>query len=378
MIKTCTRHFLFLIITIFTFISCNQNRSEDSDRSSSSAETFNVGVSLTLTGPASNWGNELRKGLEFGFNSQNQKSDGPKINVQFEDNKFNPKEAVSIARKFTELDKMDLVIAGYTPIVRATTKIINQKQIPMVATLTSASNIASELEWIFRDFVLESTYMPVLAEFAYNKENFHHGAYLVINDDFGLDARHFFIERFMELGGLSINGEVFETTDLDMRNKVNKLLAMDPEFILLVGRGSAMINACRQIREVSKDIRIYSSSSINNKTIWQGLGSAGDGIVFPTIAVDEDTPGFIEVNEAFKSIYQQDMNWVNTYGYTIANYLTDGFTKAGKDKEALKSYLKNLDFISLRGHLLMNENSDVITPVDLYKRENGYSINLEH
>ncbi|MBE9492333.1 MAG: hypothetical protein IMY70_05565 [Bacteroidetes bacterium] len=72
------------------------------------------------------------------------------------------------------------------------------------------------------------------------------------------------------------------------------------------------------------------------------------------------------------------MNWVNIYGYTIANYLTDGFAKAGKDKEALKSYLKNLDFKSLRGHLLMNKNSDVITPVDLCKRENGYSINLEH
>jgi hypothetical protein len=68
---------------------------------------------------------------------------------------------------------------------------------------------------------------------------------------------------------------------------------------------------------------------------------------------------------------------VNVYGYSIARYVTLGFKKAGKDKDGLRHYLENLDYQSIRGRLTTKENSDIITPVQLYIRKDGleFSVN---
>ncbi|MEA3479387.1 MAG: ABC transporter substrate-binding protein, partial [Bacteroidota bacterium] len=178
---------------------------------------------------------------------------------------------------------------------------------------------------------------------------------------------------FGSQGGTLLGGEFFESSDLDLRNKVDKILNSRPEFVLVVGRGSAMINACRQIREVNKEIRIYAGAGIDDPKIWQGLGSAGDSVVFARVCYDEQNPEFISVNEKFKSKYGYEMTWVNVYGYTIARYLSKGFSIAGKDKEKMRTYLRTLNFNSIRGQLVMNDNSDVVTPIKIFIRENSVS-----
>jgi hypothetical protein len=57
--------------------------------------------------------------------------------------------------------------------------------------------------------------------------------------------------------------------------------------------------------------------------------------------------------------------------------VTRGFARAGKDKDKLRAYLKTLDYQSIRGRLVMDENSDVLTPMQLYIRENGLSHPVE-
>jgi ABC-type branched-subunit amino acid transport system substrate-binding protein len=361
------------LLLMLGLVSCNQ-LSHDNTKGNTDTPRYLVGMNLTLTGNAAHYGAQLKDGLEFGFGKAADLLEEGTVELIIEDNQLNTREAVSIAKRLADIDRVDLIISAYTPVVKSIVDIAEQKELPFLATITSAVDVASGKKWVFRDFTTEAYNMPMLAEHAYKVEGYRKGTYLVVNDDYGRDARRYFELSFTELGGVFLGGEFFETSDLDLRNKVEKIMAVQPEFILLIGRGSAMMNACRQIREADRDIRIYSAAGIDNTRVWQGLGPDGDGIVFARIRYDSSSEEFVNINNDFKTRFGYDMSWVSVYGYSIARYVTIGFSKVGKDKNGMRNYLKNLDYQSIRGRLTTKANSDIITPVQLYIRKDG----LEH
>ena len=81
-----------------------------------------------------------------------------------------------------------------------------------------------------------------------------------------------------------------------------------------------------------------------------------------------------KVSEKFILKYGHEMNWLNIFGTSTASYLIHALKKTKGDKEALKEFLRNLDVQSIRGRLVMNENSDVIVPHLVYVRSGGQSI----
>lgn len=365
------RYFALLLSFSFTviFTSCVTGPAGPEKK-----EDCRIGVNLPLTGMAASWGSELRKGLDAAFAAYNDTTSTHPALVIYEDNQFNARQAVNITKKFLEVDQVSLVMTGYTPLVKATMDMVNQAGTPFLATLTSAGGITEGKPWVFRDFILESAYMPVMADFAFRSDGLRKGSSLVVNDDFGLDALRFFSEPFESLGGKMIPGAVFEESELDLRNKVSKILSDDPDFILLVGRGSAMINGARQIREINPAIPIYSAMSINYEEIWKGLGPAGDGIVFAGFPVDTLDTGYKNLDRLFNRQYGRSPNWINIYGYTTGVYLCALIHGGATDKEKLKDALTTLDTESLRGKIIMNPDREVVTPLKVFRRVNGRNI----
>lgn len=359
--------FIFFVII---FSSCVHDQS-DKDHTS----TCKVGINLTLTGNAANLGSAVNEGLMAGFDLFNDTCTTCKIEVIVDDNQMDPNKAVSITKKMLNVDNVDVMISGYTPIVKATSGIVNSVCIPFLGTLTSANDITDGMPWVFRDFVKESDYMPFLAKYAWN-EGYKKGSCLVINDDFGLDARRYFTDAFTGFGGQMDDGEVFEAVEMDLRNKIISVLSSDPDFIVISGRGSAMINGIRQIRDKLPMIPLFLTVSIDDDKVWKALGSAGEGIVFTRIYIELSDPGFIRANENFNEKMNRNMNWLNVYGYSIANYLCEGFYYHGCSADSMKKYMENLSFQSIRGELRMNENREVTTSLNIYKRENETFIKI--
>ncbi len=364
---------LILMLSVFTF-ACNETVQEKKSKRDREIPNYTIGINLPLTGNGSYFAEELRKGLDLSFNYYDKQFDHKALHVIYEDNKLNPKDAVSITKRFLEIDEVDLIISGYTPIIQATIGLIEQHEVPALLTLSSAEYIANPYDWAFRDFELESDNMPMMATYGYSRLNVKRGSWLVVNDDMGSDAVRFFSEQFVEEGGTMMAGEVFESSDMDLRNKINKIMNGDPEFIIVIGRGSAMINACRQIRERDHDIFIFSNNTIDNDMVWNALGGFSDNIYFPRPYIDFNSKLYKTANEEFQMKYDYDMNWLNVYGMSIARYLIKGLKETKGDKEALREYLKTLDIQSIRGQLIMNEYSDVITPHLVFRRNDGRSI----
>ena len=365
---------LFIIFMAAT--SCRQPDKKTKTSESPEIPVYRIGVNLSLTGNGSYFAEELKKGLDFTFDFINKKSDKVAVEVIYADNKLNPKDAVSITKKFLEIDEVDLILSGYTPIIRATIGLVNEYEVPMLVTLSSVENIAAPYEWAYRDFEIESEIMPMLAAYVYSVLGLRKGSWLVVNDDMGYDAVKYFSAKYTEMGGEIAGGEVFEASEMDLRNKINKVMDKSPEFVIVIGRGAAMINACRQIREKDMDLPILSNNTLDNAKVWDALGIAGNNFWFTRPYADQESPRYIRTNEMFISMYGHDINWLNMYGISIANYLSRGLKEAGGDREKMKEYLKTLNFKSIRGELIMDEKHDIKVPHMICQRKDGVSVSV--
>ncbi|MBU2651378.1 MAG: ABC transporter substrate-binding protein [Bacteroidetes bacterium] len=361
---------IILSIGILFLFSC-----KNSNDKSTRLPSCKVGINLTLTGNAANWGSEVKKGLVLGFRMFNDTCKRMQIETVVEDNQMDPGKAVSITKKLLDVDQCDLIISGYTPVVKATAPIVNERGIPYLATLTSAADVTDAMPWVFRDFVREPVYMPMLARYAANL-GLKKGSALVVNDDFGLDARYHFGQRFVSLGGNMDPGEVFDASDTDLRNKISSVLSSDPDFILVVGRGAAMINGIRQIREKNPDLPLFLPVSIDDDMIWNALGEAANGIIFARIDINSQHPGFLKVDSVFNETYGYNIKWMNIYGYSIACYLCRGFYENGCDPDSMRSYLETLDYSCLRGLIHMDASREVIAPLKIVRRFQGETIQV--
>ncbi len=371
------RSFFVLILILSTMLYACSEKGHKKQKKDKEVPVYRIGINLPLTGNASYFAGEFKKGMDLVFDYLSDTTGKIIIEAVYEDNKLNPKDAVTITKKFIEIDEVDLIVTGYTPIIQASIGLVDREGIPMLASLSSAADIASEYKWAFRDFELESEIMPLLASYAYAGLDLRKGTWLVVNDDMGHDAVAFFKEKFIEEGGMMIEGEVFEPSELDLRNKINKVMENEPDFIILVGRGSAMINACRQIRERAPDLPILSNNTVDNEMVWEALGEHGDFIWFPRPYIDFTSILYQKANNRFLNKHGADMNWLNIYGMSIATYLVKGMRVSGGDRESMREFLQSLDISSIRGRLLMNDNSDVNVPHVIFKRIKGASVLAE-
>ena len=95
-----------------------------------------IGFFAPITGPAAADGASAKNAVELGLKEVNEAGgiNGKKINLIIYDDRLNPQEAVAIANKLIEKDKVIGVVSGsYSGPTRVTAPLFQKAGIPMVA-----------------------------------------------------------------------------------------------------------------------------------------------------------------------------------------------------------------------------------------------------
>ncbi len=348
---------------------------ENSTNDNNNEQVIKIGADLTLSGAISSWSSDIKRGMDL-FANEHNKYHAKKVEIFYEDNAGKAPNAINIFKKLATIDKVDVVVSAHTPIGQALRDVADQNKTPLVATVTSVSNFADGYEYVHRDFPIQSNLCPAIADYAYNKMSLKKGGFLVVNDDFGRDGIREFKKKFKQLGGSILTGEHFEQKQNDMKNQVYKVLEDKPDFIFMVGRDMSLVTCVKQIREVNKDVKIIGVIGFDSRTFWENIGQDGEGIVYSSSYVDYNDDSSKKFYNTFKQQFNKEPNYLNIYGYTIADYLTNSIASLTSE-ETLNQKLQNMDFNSIRGRLKANSDKDIISPIGIYKREGNKSILIE-
>lgn len=355
---------LFILLAVCILVGC-QRKQDDG--------VVKIGAILTQSGNVSYWSNELQKGMDLAYSELTPELQS-QIILQYEDNMFKPSLAISAFNKLVTVDKVDVIVTCFTPIAEALIPLSEKNKIPMIASVTSSTNIVNERKWAFRDYITQEQQCPLLADYVFNL-GYKRGGYLVVNDDYGMDGLKQFSQRFQDLGGEMVYGESFsQSGELSKRNEILKLSTFNLDFIFVIARDQLLINICNQIREIDKNIQIVGINSFDTDVVWNALGINGEGILFSSgYFNNEDNNDCKQFYVKYIEKYQTAPNYTSVYGYVIMSYLID-ICKEKRNKNDIREAISALCTSSIRGDIYTLPNHDVTGDVGLYMRINDSSI----
>lgn len=329
----------------------------------SAAETIKIGVTQPLTGPVAASGNYVVQGAKIAEDLINAKGGviGKKIQLIVEDNKSNPKEAVSTAEKLIVRDKVPVLMGAWssTYTLAVMPKLMEYK-VPMVVETSSSGKITtSGNPYIFRisptSAMEAKSFGTKVGQFNIKKADF-----LVVNNDWGRGAAKEF-SNMLKAKGIKVG--VTETMDAgatDLSAQLAKIKASGGDTLFLttgVEQITIVLKQAKEQRVVHRVITTGGSSS-PDQLIAQA-GAAADGSYhllffapwFPQSAPNPDVAqkfvdewnkrghNFAGLTEGFR-------------GYDGISTIVAGIKAAGKaDSEAIRKALWGVKVKGVNGNI---------------------------
>jgi branched-chain amino acid transport system substrate-binding protein len=335
-----------------------------------------IGSILPLTGDAAKYGENTRRGIDVAIEEIKKDANfkGYNFVVDYQDNRAEPKDALSIFQKMTTVDNIKFFLGPLTSSdVLAVAPVANKKKVIILAPAASTPQITNAGDYIFRSVMSDLYDGMAVASFAFHNLGKRSAGIIYINNDFGLGLKNSFEDFFKKYGGEVKVAESFNAEDTDFRTQLTKIKEYSPEAVFIAGQ-SQMGYILRQAVELGIETQFLSFSMFEDPKILEIAGGAAEGVyytfrVFDIASGDEIVKKF---SENYRNKYGQEPDIFAGLAYDAARILVNAIKNGGDDVEKVKVALYNTkDFPGVVGKTTFDANGDVMKPIGIKKVENG-------
>ena len=258
------RHLLLIIA--FTLQLFPNTVQADSD--------MKIGVSAPLTGPAAAWGIDLKNVLIFA----NEKLAQSSYRFIFEDDKCSPKEAVSIAQKFTRVDKVQasFIVCGATTIASA--PVYDRAGVVLMAPIATPTSISQAGDYIFRPGLSDAFATRKLAE--HISKGHKKVGVLTEQNDYSVSFLKDF-EKEARIWGLETLNEDFQSSDTDFKTQILRLKSKDIDALFINSNTERLYSiVLKQVRSLKIELPIFGAYLPGTSAFISLAGADANGIQF--------------------------------------------------------------------------------------------------
>jgi branched-chain amino acid transport system substrate-binding protein len=303
--------------------------------------TVVIGAIVSVTGGNSALGLQERNVLEMMEAQINAAGGvlGRPVKIVIEDDKSDPKEAVTAANRLIDQEKAVALIAATgsssTVAVKAITAAKGLPQMAMVA-----ANVVTDeppIDWIWR--TPQKNIVPAGKALTYVKETLKVAKIAVLYDEntFGTDGYNSVAKLAPDYGLEVVAAESYKTEDTDMTAQLTKIKGANPEALVVWGTNPGPALAAKNMKQLGMNIPYIGSHGIANSKFIELAGDAAEGVVFPAgrllIPSSITDPDQKAVTEAFSEQYEYEWgeapNPYAGYAFEAITILVDAITRAG-------------------------------------------------
>jgi len=340
-------------------------------------DTYKIGFYSPLTGAAATQGTAALNSVELYIAELNERGGllGMPVELFKYDDAQDTEEAVKIATKLVEVDKVDFVISSIiSNCVMASGQILEDAQIPFFGMGFSPTFMQQGWEYCVRPTMNSARSIPylttVMKEFGFESVAVFEG-----QDDYGASAGKTMREACEKDGITVTTTENYVSGDTDFSGQVAKILNSKPDCVFLGVLGSEVGNAMKQFRQFGYDGVLFYSEPLQQDH-YDIAGEATDHIAFafPYVTytdINDCTDDFMMAFlEKYVAAYDELPKGEAAYrNWDAMAVLEEGVTKAGtKDGKAVLEAIYNIkDFQALGGVMdFTNRDGECLTDFAMY------------
>jgi branched-chain amino acid transport system substrate-binding protein len=349
---------IVMVLIVFVLISLTSKNPIDNN-------SYKIGVILPLSGPASYYGEQTKKGIEFADSYLIKTYPDIKFSIIYGDSQYDPRVGVNAYAQLQETNKLDAVITLASPISLAIQPLAKKDGILQMAVASTASKYSTPNDLSFRTIPIVKKQTDLLAKYIFNKKYSRVGI-LYVKNDFGIGGKDAFKNSLQDQGLINkiVSEESFLTDATDFRTQLTKIKADDPDVVFIIGTAANYSNLLRQKSELGLKSQFVSISSTEDSSLLANASQYAEGIIYTYYFIDFAMASQLQDGYAAE-------------GYEAVRLVGLAFSECGKDYSCIQQYLSSLrGYDSVFGELSFDINGDVDYPFILKTIKNGQFIKL--
>ena len=320
-------------------------------------DSIRIGFFGPLTGNTATAGQSLRNGARIAIDEINASGGllGKPLTLVEYDDRSSPEQAVKSALRLVTRDRVTAIVGSlHSGNILAAAPILEEFRTPTVGSGTSPGWLQQGYRYLFRS--LGNSALAVRQLALYARENgFTRIAILHGNDEYGTTGANDFAELAREHGLEIATRESFTHGDRDFTGQFARILAEDPDAVLLWALGDDLGAVTKQLRQAGYSGPVLGAEGYTMAQVLDVAGEAADGVVLaaqylvpasPELAGDPLTRSFLErYLAAFGAMPASD----NAYrGYDAVQILAEAIRRTGRlDGRAIADAIHGIE--GLRG-----------------------------
>ena len=240
-----------------------------------------VGVTLSATGPAASLGAPEKNTFEL---IGAPVIGGQQVNFIILDDKSDTTEAVKNTRKLISENKVDVIVGStVTPNSLAMRDVVAEAEVPMISMAASALIIAPtdpKTRWVFKTPQNDSLMADAIAVHM-RASGVRTMGFIGFADAYG-DSWLNEMRRSAQTAGIKIVAEEkYNRNDTSVTGQVLKLLAAQPDAILIAGSGTPAATPHKDLVARGYKGKIYQTHGVANADFLRVVGADGNGAFLP-------------------------------------------------------------------------------------------------
>jgi branched-chain amino acid transport system substrate-binding protein len=275
--------------------------------SAAAADTLGVGLCAPMTGGAASWGKKSEVGVKFAIERINARGGiVPKCSnearmlelVEVADDKNDPREGASIAQRFSDNEKILIMVGPLTSTVAlAQAPILNKHGLTQLAIGATAPAYTNAGPYSFRLVPTDAFQGRYIAKWANAQGKWKTYAIIYVNDDYGRGLAEVFQTGLKEIGVDEKNvvaSEAYLPNDTDFSVQLAKIKGLNPDALFIAGHYKEGALIARQARELALNAQILGTDGIGHPEYIKIAGKAAEGTIYSGYFSLEDKRPYIQ------------------------------------------------------------------------------------
>jgi len=299
------------------------------------AETIKMGLLVPLTGPAAADGTSALYSVQIALDQVNKDGGvlGKQVELVYYDDRADAKEAVALAYKLIEQDKIAAFVAGsYSLPTRAVAPIFQEERIPLVAAYAIHPDVTTAGDFCFRNGFLGFVEGKAAGYASHKLLGAKTVALLTSDNDFGRTLVTGFKEYADKYApDLKIVSEqAYPFSEKDYKPYLSKIKELNPDVIFASGYYFQTGPLLRQASELGIESKILGEEGADSPKLVEIAGEAAEGFYIVT-NFDRDDPRPVVQNflKEFRGRHKFEPDMVGASAYDAFMIIVNAMRTAG-------------------------------------------------
>ena len=334
--------------------------------SPATAQNIVIGVAAPMTGNLAHIGSQLVEGAQLAVDEANAHGGigGRQVAIRVEDDRADPKVALTAARKLA-VDDATLAVLGHysTSASLAAMPIYAKARLATITPSASAPDLTMRGgKYLFRMLSTSAVYARNLARYAVQTLGRKNVGVIYGQNDWGVSAKDAFVKELEKVGARAAALQVALEGDADFKAQLKKIKAANPDAIAILTSYTTGALVTVQARSIEIATPLIGTAALHEDKFIELAGQdKAEGVTVNTeFVADDPAPVVKSFVAAYEKTHPERKPESNSaLAYDAVRVMLDAIERAGVDRDAVRDAIAaTVSFAGVTGTFSFNDHRE--------------------